>query len=128
MKRSRGAVLALAVALALSLGAGMIAWPAPASAAGPITGHFQPVAGVNGGSMSIYQMNLGLPDQIAEISVLAPAVTSQAEASTRQVTEWRVARMGRDYVQISGRYCKNKTGGDVFVADGAPVDAGLSCS
>jgi hypothetical protein len=31
------------------------------------------------------------------------------------------------YQQVAGMYCNDKTGGDVFVPTGAPVDPGLKC-
>jgi hypothetical protein len=31
------------------------------------------------------------------------------------------------YQQVAGMYCNDKTGGDVFVPTGAPIDPGLKC-
>jgi hypothetical protein len=124
MKTIKAVGLAFAALLLFALLGLVSASPALASAPG-IYRNFGPVAGVDGSGMSIDQMNLGTPDMLGEIAILAPAVVS--DPSSALVTAWRVERMGRNYVQISGKYCKNKTGGDVFVADGAPIAAGLTC-
>jgi hypothetical protein len=120
----------LAVAAALILLVGALAPAQPASAAPPVNARTYPVVrGVDGSAMSVTELNLSVQDKLQVVSELAPAVVTVEGGVTTpaMVTEYRLARNGRNYIQISGRYCKNKSGGDVFKADGAPVEAGLTC-
>jgi hypothetical protein len=96
------------------------------SAAGPPrNAHNYPrVLGVNGSEGAIVDMNIDMGDRLLMVSEMAPATAAQADVT---VTEYRLAKNNRLWVQISGKYCKNKTGGDVFLADGAPMEAGLTC-
>jgi hypothetical protein len=125
---------AAAAVVLLVLSTGVIGQTSIVSAAGPtpvsVTGpprnahHFPLVPGVNGSTSSINDMNIDLGDKIQMVENEAPVTAALADMG---ITEYRLSRNNRNYVQISGRYCKNKTGGDVFVADGAPIDPGLNC-
>ena len=130
MKFLRGTTLGLAGAAALFLSVGALARVVPASAAPPIdpTTHSR-VPGVDGSQMSESQMNLSMDDAVRVMSQLAPAtMTMQGGSSTSgMVAAFRIENSRRHYVQISGQYCTNKSGGHVFIADGASVEQGLTC-
>src|SRR6476659_2147290 len=135
MRRRPALVAAMVIAAAFTLSLAAFGQATTVSAAGPPTfsvagpprnaHHYPLVPGVNGSSSSIDSMNIDLGDKIQMVINLAPVTAAQADMS---VTEYRLAKINRNYVQISGRYCHNKTGGDVFLADGAPMEAGLTCS
>jgi hypothetical protein len=117
---------ALAAALALFVSVGAFAFTLPASASGPINQwHYPVVLGVNGSTQSIHEMDLGTMQRFQVIEEKVPWVTSSLD--TASTAAWRYAESGRQYVGISGQYCKNKTGGDVFIATGAPMEDGLTC-
>ena len=119
-------VAALAIATAFTLSLAAFGQVTTVSAAGPPTNaHRYPrVLGVNGSSTSIDNMSVDLGDKIQMVMNQAPVTAAQADMT---ITEHRLSFNNRNYVQISGRYCHNKTGGDVFLADGAPMEAGLTC-
>lgn len=130
MKRLVGKILGLSGAVALILFVGALSQTLPAAAAGPVNVRtFPEVLGVNGSSMSIAQIGATLPARLLLVSQSAPeSVLNIGGSSTpAMVTMFRLASNRRFYLQVSGDYCKNKTGGDVFVPDGAPVDPGLTC-
>ena len=81
--------------------------------------------GVDGSTQSIHEMNLSAAQRFQVITEKVPWLASSGDAAA--TAAWRYASSGRDYVGISGQYCKNKSGGDVFVATGAPVEDGLTC-
>lgn len=125
-RRTFGLVGAIAVALAV----GASTQALPASATAPVNAHNYPdVLGINGSAASVHDMQPSTGTRLEVVGGLAPEdLSTQGGASNPMtVTEWRVAENGRKYVQIKGHYCTNKSGGDVFVADGAPVDSGLTC-
>ena len=97
------------------------------SAAGPPTNAHQypKVPGVDGSQGSIVSLDLDLGDRLQMAEKMAPVTLAVPTAML--ITEHRQAINNRHWVQISGQYCKNKSGGDVFRADGAPVEAGLTC-
>jgi len=131
MKRLAGKILGLSGAVALLLFVSALSQALPASAADPVNVRtFPDVPGVNGSSTSIAQLGPTVQSRLLLISQTAPeSVTMDGGLSTpAMVTLFRLATNRRYYIQVSGDYCKNKTGGDVFVADGAPVDPGLSCT
>jgi hypothetical protein len=138
------------VALALSLGA--LARALPASAQSPPQGatSFPFVPGVNGSLGSIAQINLStcgstfcptttvfqFPSAVLASSMASfsetPVTSTTPSSSLAVVTSTTVGvpsniRMNVIYAQVSGSYCKDKTGGEVFHADGAPVEAGMKC-
>jgi len=46
-------------------------------------------------------------------------------STIRQIIQ---ARMGRNYTQLRGQFCKDKSGGTEFVAAGVTPSAGLTCT
>jgi hypothetical protein len=121
-----GRTFALVAALALFASLGAFAGAQPASASGPINQFQYPrVVGVNGTAGSISEMNLSADQRFQVVEEKLPWVTMSSD--TVSVASWRYDSSRREYIGISGQYCKNKTGGDVFIATGAPAEAGLTC-
>jgi hypothetical protein len=119
-------IFALAAVAALFVLAGTFAGALPASANGPRNQFQYPmVMGVNGSSMSSEEMGL-TPEQLFFNNMQrVPWVMASPEAYA--VAFWRWEPLDRDYAAISGQYCKNKSGNDVFMATGAPADPSLTC-
>jgi len=113
--------LAAAVALFLSIGA----FAHSASANGPRNQFTYPmVMGVNGSDASSVDLNLNAEQRFHIQMERVPWISATGEASN---AFWRYDISNRHYVGIEGQYCKNKSGGDVFVAAGAPADDSLTC-
>jgi len=118
---ARLVALAAAVALFLSIGA----FAHTASANGPRNQFTYPkVMGVNGSDSSSVEMNLSAEQRFQIQLERVPWIAATGEQSN---AFWRYDITGRDYTGVSGQYCKNKSGGDVFVANGAPADDSLTC-
>src|SRR4051794_35718405 len=99
-------VAALAIAAAFALSMAAFGQVTTVSAAGPPTNahHYPHVPGVNGSATSIDNMNIDLGDKLQMVVQLAPVTAAEADVT---ITEYRLSRNNRNYVQISGRYCKN---------------------
>ena len=122
----KGRIVALAAAVALLLSFGAFA-ATPTHAAGPSNQFQYPqVMGVNGSDMSSVQMHLNNSQRLELIEERVP--WTEDGTSAEAVASWRYDGANRDYAQVEGRYCKNKSGGDVFMATGAPADSALTCS
>jgi hypothetical protein len=139
-------VFGVVAVMAITVSIGAFLHSPPVEANGPPSGQeatFPFVAGVNGSMGSIAQMEglsggfipqsfmmSGAP--LNNVMVSATPTIAGTEIMTSGgafMTNMNLgsALVGRFYGQVSGRYCKDKTNGDVFIADGAPIEPGLAC-
>jgi hypothetical protein len=120
-------ILGLAGAAALLLSFGTLMQARPVAAAGPVNAHNYPhVLGVDGAGSSIHGMHISINERARLVGMTAPAVVAASGTGPESPTMLRLAKRNRNWVQVSGTYCKDKSGGDVFVAGGLSA-AGLSC-
>src|SRR5690242_12887314 len=108
MKLSRALIPIVAVLATLGLSVIGLSHVAPVSAAGPPTNahEFPYVPGVDGSDGSILSLGLDQGDRLEMAMKMAPVTLAAPTAVL--ITEHRQAINNRHWVQISGRYCKNK--------------------
>jgi hypothetical protein len=123
--------IAVAALLALVLVLGGLAQTSPTSAAGPSTKpptnafNYPNVMGVSGSSGAIESLGLNTSQVFRINSQNEPWLTASGVAGVSAY--WTFAAIHNIYAQVSGQYCKDKSGGDVFVNAGAPAANGLTC-